>query len=625
MSLHSADAANYAERTAGTFINPASNFTVCLWAKVDDIPATALVKLYESTDSANIRFGFYITTAGQIQFYATDDNGSTDENIVINYILGRPQHLVVTYDTAASTFSFYADSLFIGSVVLDISAATFDAEYLLRGTGATSFDVNAQYLRIWNRKLSQDEIETVMKSATAGAASSSRILNCPLTTDLLDTSGNGNDFVVVAAPDFEATIALIDYRLAIGGWTRFSPYTNLFSSLGSTGNPNFVIYTADGTIIAALTPGLITQTVVGTTLTVSSWHLRVLVGTSPNTYQITEVTPWPDPLLGLDISPATEPRSNEALHQIGITIKTATRDIAAAAYLGDGEVKLYIDEVLVDTVSSLNINLLFGTSNQIKVRIWPAADMDGIFIIGNAVMPTFAGAEEVPSSDWLIDYFDFNDEVYLLPGWTETDVFGAPPPGAMPGFTDNGLDDTPAIGKTDAPSNSYTGLNRSQMTSPLFSQVIAASAPASTGNLIVNKVTEPVGDPQSFDFTAGGGLSPGTFSLEDGGSQIFTGIAAGTYSIVEDQVDDWNAPEYTVSNGSPNAAITVAAGENVTVEVFNSKRVEGSGLYKLSGLVGDSENPIRRNDQIVNTSGVFVDTAIPNPYIETALLPTEDL
>lgn len=147
---------------------------------------------------------------------------------------------------------------------------------------------------------------------------------------------------------------------------------------------------------------------------------------------------------------------------------------------------------------------------------------------------------------------------------------------------------------------------------PVF---LVATAPA-FGTIVVNKVTIPNGLTQSFAFTAGGGLSPGSFNLLDGGTRTFTSVPAGSgYSITETPDSRYDTT-YEVSNDSPHTNIEVAGDETVTVTVTNVlKSAIGSGIYKI--VPGSN----KRNDTLwnANTSGT-TDVAIPDPYVITGYI-----
>jgi hypothetical protein len=96
------------------------------------------------------------------------------------------------------------------------------------------------------------------------------------------------------------------------------------------------------------------------------------------------------------------------------------------------------------------------------------------------------------------------------------------------------------------------------------------------GTIIVRKVTDPAPDPgdTSFGFTAGGGLSPASFSLKNGESRMFANLVpqAG-YSLAETTpTSGWDLTSATCSDGSPTVNVDVAAGETVTCTFTNTKR-----------------------------------------------------
>lgn len=137
---------------------------------------------------------------------------------------------------------------------------------------------------------------------------------------------------------------------------------------------------------------------------------------------------------------------------------------------------------------------------------------------------------------------------------------------------------------------------------------LRSAAPPSDGTITVIKATVPPADPQSFDFTAGGGLSPGSFSLVDGGSQVYDPVTAGSgYSIIETPVDGW-VTTYTVSNdpSNDNTNITVGAGEDVTVTVTNT--FVGSGTLRVIKVTSPSPDPTTTTFDIAVGGGLTPDT-----------------
>jgi hypothetical protein len=89
------------------------------------------------------------------------------------------------------------------------------------------------------------------------------------------------------------------------------------------------------------------------------------------------------------------------------------------------------------------------------------------------------------------------------------------------------------------------------------------------GNIIVDKVTDPAGDSQSFDFTA----SYGNFSLTDADPPHDSGpLVPGSYSVSETVPEGWDLTSATCDNGDDPSSITLGAGETITCTFENTKR-----------------------------------------------------
>ncbi len=90
-------------------------------------------------------------------------------------------------------------------------------------------------------------------------------------------------------------------------------------------------------------------------------------------------------------------------------------------------------------------------------------------------------------------------------------------------------------------------------------------------------------DPQDFSFTAGGGLSPSTFSLDDDSNgtlsneRVFTAVAPGSgYSVAETVPANWQQSSATCSDGSPVSNIDVSQGEIVSCFFTNTATDTGT-------------------------------------------------
>jgi hypothetical protein len=132
-----------------------------------------------------------------------------------------------------------------------------------------------------------------------------------------------------------------------------------------------------------------------------------------------------------------------------------------------------------------------------------------------------------------------------------------------------------SVNHIDYSNGSYQG---SETATPISRFGVSPSCPfvvlgAGTGTIEVVKATVPDGSTEEFDFTAGGGLTPTTFTLTDGETETFEDLTPGDgYSISEAAVAGWST-SFSVSNGSPPDNITVAAGETVTVTVTNTQEI----------------------------------------------------
>jgi hypothetical protein len=75
----------------------------------------------------------------------------------------------------------------------------------------------------------------------------------------------------------------------------------------------------------------------------------------------------------------------------------------------------------------------------------------------------------------------------------------------------------------------------------------------------------------SFTIGVGGGLVPDSLSLVGGGSQTYTDVPVGEYSVTPVIPDGWELLRIVTSNDSPSEAITVSEDEPVTVFIVFSE------------------------------------------------------
>ncbi len=165
------------------------------------------------------------------------------------------------------------------------------------------------------------------------------------------------------------------------------------------------------------------------------------------------------------------------------------------------------------------------------------------------------------------------------------------------------------------------------------------------GKIIVVKDATP-DDPQDFSFTAGGGLSPASFTLDDdsdgtlSNTRTFDNLVIGNYSVSETVPAGWDQTSATCSDGSPVASITVNAGETVTCTFSNSKRAQltvvkdatpddaqdfdftaGGGLSPASFQLDDDADGTLSNTRtftsVVPGSGYSLSETVPSGWDQT--------
>jgi hypothetical protein len=145
----------------------------------------------------------------------------------------------------------------------------------------------------------------------------------------------------------------------------------------------------------------------------------------------------------------------------------------------------------------------------------------------------------------------------------------------------------------EAPGQANGPGRLAEMEQPLDLSLKGIDLSEPTGTIVVRKDAVP-DDPQDFDFTAGGGLSPASFRLDDdsdaalSNARTFTNVAPGSgYSIAEAPVAGWEQTSATCDDGSSPSNITVSPGETVTCTFTNSKesgypRPRGATPFRVS-------------------------------------------
>jgi hypothetical protein len=98
--------------------------------------------------------------------------------------------------------------------------------------------------------------------------------------------------------------------------------------------------------------------------------------------------------------------------------------------------------------------------------------------------------------------------------------------------------------------------------------------PPPPGTLVVTKITDPSTDNSTnFPFTVCGGLTPSSFTLQNGQSQTLLGLVPGVaYNVIEGVVAGWILEGVDVSNGTTIDAIQIYCPDDTVTVTFTNKQ-----------------------------------------------------
>ena len=121
------------------------------------------------------------------------------------------------------------------------------------------------------------------------------------------------------------------------------------------------------------------------------------------------------------------------------------------------------------------------------------------------------------------------------------------------------------------------------------------------GHIIVDKVTDPAGDPASFDFTPNYGQP---FSLTDQAAPNDSGpLVPGIYAVSESVPAGWDLTSATCDDGSDPSTIGLDPGETVTCTFTNSKLPT---LTIIKEVINDNGGTATENDFGLRINGDLV-------------------
>lgn len=209
-------------------ISTASNYTAIFWVRpITDIGAGQYRSVWELKNAGVEFVGCASTILGDPQRYnIAGFNGITFQTAVS--ILTAGNWYPIVYTKNSNTHSFWCSDISIGFINNNISALTWTDMIMGYDGSSTNGTFDVAMFREWSAVLTPTEISYELNSASAVKTANLKT-DTPLLSDLLDDSGNGNDWTssgsisyvaspVIAANGIQANatvIATLPYDLTI--------------------------------------------------------------------------------------------------------------------------------------------------------------------------------------------------------------------------------------------------------------------------------------------------------------------------------------------------------------------------------------------------------------------------
>lgn len=284
----------------------------------------------------------------------------------------------------------------------------------------------------------------------------------------------------------------------------------------------------------------------------------------------------------------------------GETLSTIVIGDGASPGFDDGDTSVEVTLAAGETVTCVYENTALGSIEIVKDTLGD----DGSFLfsspqLGGFQLDTVANTATTTFSDLLPGDYMIGETVNQ--GWDLTDLTCIGETGTTYNYTNPSV----TVSLADGDNIVCTFTNTQQ------------------GNIVVDKVTDPTGSTQSFEFSSSYGAG---FNLTDAGTPNDSGLltassVAGTYSVVESAVTGWDLTTATCDDGSDPGAIDLGPGETVTCTFTNTIQRGNIVVDKVTSPLGSAQS----FDFVTNYgSGGFslTDGAAPNDSGD--LLPTSE-
>jgi len=184
-----------------------SSWTAMCWFRVLSTPGVGEYRtVFTRINAGYTAWSGIFCDAGTNDFRISTDDGAGTNAFTSAQTLTVNQWIHLGYVKSGNTHRFYVNGVLFSQTTLNINAVVFTDLYAL---GDTFDDPNVEiaFFREWNDVLSTPDVVLEMNS-TIPIQTSNLITDTPLASDLLDDSGNSNNWTATGAITFGTSIAI---------------------------------------------------------------------------------------------------------------------------------------------------------------------------------------------------------------------------------------------------------------------------------------------------------------------------------------------------------------------------------------------------------------------------------
>ena len=151
---------DYVEVAQATSISLANDFTVSIWAKIDATPSSWAGVINKGSSGTPVNYRIYISTVGTLHGEINDGTNGIDLDSGVSAV-GAWHHVALVRNTAADLLLLYVDGVLKASATDLTTAVITNTNALRMGTGNSYLDGQIDDVRIYNRVLTLQEIQTI--------------------------------------------------------------------------------------------------------------------------------------------------------------------------------------------------------------------------------------------------------------------------------------------------------------------------------------------------------------------------------------------------------------------------------------------------------------------------------